>query len=57
MSVRCEIPTSKWIDVIQGHGDAVLAGSGYTWMQLNEESIEPIEFTATIASGSTTLDA
>ena len=53
-SLDAGIPASKLIEVIQGRGDAVLVGSGYVWMRLNVESLE---FMATVASGSTTLNA
>lgn len=40
-----------------GTAPETLAGSAYTWLRLNVESVESIEFTATVASGSTDLDA
>ena len=47
------IPISKSIEVIQGRGDALLAGSGYVWMRLNVESLA---FTTAVASDSTTVN-
>lgn len=40
-----------------GTAPETLAGSAYTWIRLNVEAIESIEFTATVASGTTDLDA
>ena len=40
------------------NGDpTTLANGGFVWMRLNVESIESIEFDATVASGSTDIDA
>lgn len=40
-----------------GTAPETLAGSAYTWIRLNVEAIESIQFTATVASGSTDLNA
>ena len=40
-----------------GTAPETLAGSAYTWIRLNVEGVESIEFTATVAAGTTDLNA
>lgn len=40
-----------------GTAPETLAVNGYTWIRFNVEAVESIEFTATVASGSSAVDA